>query len=304
MLSLGIGPGDEVIVPAFTFFASISAVLQTGAKPVLADIGTDSYTLNPEKTEALINSNTKVIMPVHLYGIPARMTELTELATQYHLNIVEDFAQSVGAFYNNNPAGSIGKINGSSFYPVKNLGALGDGGIITTNDPDLAEFCRVFRNYGSPRKYEFEKIGVNSRLDELQAAFLLVKLKYLDRWLKEKNKIALRYFKNLKGLQAVKFFKPDDLSIPAWHIFPICCEERDKLQQFLKQLDIETLIHYPIPPYRQPALQFLNCSAEKFPESEKIASKELSLPIYPGLQEDKIDYICEKIIEFYHKPRR
>ncbi len=301
LLALGLGPGDEIIVPAYTFFASISAIIQTGVKPVLADIEKDSFNLDPSISESLITDKTRAIMPVHLYGIPADLNEIIKIAARHNLKVVEDFAQAVGARYDNHATGSLGDINGSSFYPVKNLGALGDGGIITTNDSELAEFCSEYRNYGSYEKYKFRKIGINSRLDELQAAILLVKLKYLEAWLKDKSRIAIRYDKNLSGLRDVKLFKPGNISLPAWHIFPIGCERRDDLQQYLKIHEIETMIHYPIPPYRQPALQFLNYSAGDFPQSEIKTTSELSLPIYPGLKEDHVDYISEKIIEFYRK---
>ena len=299
LISLEIGVGDEVIVPAHTFIATVTAVMQTGAKPVFADINSETLLIDHQEVTPLITEKTKAIIPVHLYGIPADIEPIRKIASNHHLHLVEDYAQSVGALYNGVKTGAWGVINGSSFYPVKNLGALGDGGIITTNDESLQSFCRKFRNYGGSGKYRFEFAGLNSRLDELQAAILSVKLKHLDRWLDEKKRIAERYKNNLKEIPQVHLPHVDPVKQPAWHIFPLVCSSRDGLKNYLAECGIDTMIHYPIPPFRQPVFNNLEIDPSKFPNSDRISNSELSLPIYPGLTGDQSDYICECILNYY-----
>jgi len=297
--ALNLNSGDEVIVPAHTFIATFSAVIQTGLLPVPADVNPDTFTIDPQHLSSLITNRTRVVIPVHLYGFPAEMSQIMEFSAEKNLFVIEDFAQSTGAKYRNARTGSLGIINGTSFYPVKSLGAFGDGGIITTNNKEMADFCLKYRNYGSLEKYHFEMIGFNSRLDELQAAMLSVKLRQLDKWIGEKNKIARRYIDNLKEVPDIQLPAIKNHFIPSWHIFPVLCEKRDELQTYLNTKGIETLVHYPVPAYRQPALKFLQVNKENFPVTEMISRKELSLPIYPGLSDEEVDYISECILDFY-----
>lgn len=301
--SLGIGKGDKVILPAHTFYATVLSVMHTGAQPVLADSDPETLNMDPLQAERFITGKTKVFMPVHLYGLPCPMDTFLKLSNAYNIQLVEDFAQSVGASYNKKKCGSFGKINACSFYPVKTLGAFGDGGAITTNDPGLAGYCRKFRNYGSDEKYYFEEAGLNSRLDEIQAAILNEKLRFLDRWIQQRIKIASMYLENLKGIGDIRLPLIQENSDPVWHIFPIRTNKRDQLQNFLIDKGIETLIHYPVPVHLQKSFQkyIKTYKAGDFPVAEEIAATELSLPIYPGLTDDEIYYIIESITSFFDK---
>jgi dTDP-4-amino-4,6-dideoxygalactose transaminase len=297
--ALGIKKGDEVIVPAHTFIATITAVVDTGAVPVLCDVDPQTFNIDINSAESLVKPNTRIIVPVHLYGNPADIPSIKRFSQKHSLQIVEDYAQSAGAVVGGCKTGSIGDINASSFYPVKNLGALGDGGIITTNDDGYDEFCRIYRNYGGKGKFDFEIAGINSRLDELQAALLTVKLKFLDQWIDEKAKIAERYVKNLCDLKPVQLPVTGKESISSWHIFPLLSERRNELQNYLGKNGIGTLVHYPVPCHLQPALKSLGYKRGDFPVTEMISDKELSLPIYPGLTQDQVDYISECILDFF-----
>ena len=297
--AIGVYKGDEVIVPAHTFIATITAVMDTGARPLLCDVDPQTYNIDFKSAEKLISDNTKAVIPVHLYGFPADIPHLSQFAENYKLKVVEDYAQSAGASIGGRKTGSIGNINASSFYPVKNLGAMGDGGIITTNDEGLQKFCRIYRNYGGKGKFEFEYAGANSRLDELQAAFLSVKLQFLDQWISEKKSIAERYIANLKNLHALQLPVLQSNIEPAWHIFPVLSNRRDELQLYLEKKEIGTLVHYPVPGHLQPALKSLGYKSGNFPVTEMISKNELSLPIYPGLTPDQVDYISECIIDFF-----
>ena len=299
LASLGIGKGDEVIIPSHTFFATALSVISSGAKPILCDANPDSFNIDPLLAEKLISPKTKAIIPVHLYGNPADMPAIIKMAAGKRIHVIEDNAQSVGTVQNGIKTGSMGIINASSFYPAKNLGAYGDGGIISTNDRNLAEFCRKFRNYGASGKYEFEYAGLNSRLDELQAAFLTVKLKHLEKWLMAKRIIAEKYLNNLSDHQSIKLPQSANANLSTWHIYPILCERRDELLNHLREKGIETLVHYPIPIYRQKVLKDYKIDPMQFPVTETVAAKELSLPIYPGLSDAEVDEISETIIDFY-----
>jgi len=291
-------PEDEIIIPAFTFSASILAALEIHIKPVLVDVDTSSYVIDPDKVAGKITARTRAIMPVHLYGNPCEMGTLAGLAKKHDLFIIEDFAQSVGALYLGQPVGSFGNINATSFYPVKPLGGLGDGGMITTNDLSLRNKCIQLRNYGYGSKYQLDVDGYNSRLDEIQAAFLLRKLKYLEKWNLERKQIADRYIRNLSNIEQIRLPSNDPKRIRVYHIFPILTRKRNDLHHFLNSKGIQTQIHYPIPPHLQPALKFLGYQQGHFPVTENICNQELSLPIYPGLKMGQVDFISEMIQAF------
>jgi len=282
----GIGPNDEVIVPSNTYIATWLAVSQTGAIPVPVEPLKETYNIDPKKIEYAITEKTKAIIPVHLYGQPADMDKIHKIANRYGLNVLEDAAQSHGALYKDKKTGSLGDAAAFSFYPTKNLGAYGDGGAITTNDFNLAEKIRLFRNYGSSRKYFHEIKGYNSRLDELIAAFLRVKLWHLDKWNKHRQKIASWYLRNLKNTfpdLVLPMVSP--WATPCWHLFVVRSKNRNMLQQSLKEYNIQTLIHYPIPPHKQKAYSDLNFSL-KLPISEKLSNEVLSLPIGTHLTDE------------------
>ena len=288
----GIGEGDEVIVPSNTFIATWLAVNYAGATPVPVEPDERTYNIDPMRIEAAITAQTKAIIAVHLYGQPADMDAINSIAKKHHLKVIEDAAQAHGARYKGRRVGSLGDAAGFSFYPVKNLGALGDGGAITTNDADLADKVRVLCNYGSRVKYHHEVKGFNSRLDELQAAFLREKLKQLDGWNERRATVARRYIDCLSG-------KPLDLPAvadwcsPAWHLFVIRHARRDQLQRTLGDVGIGALVHYPIPPHLQVAYQANDWTKGSFPIAEQLADELLSLPIGPHINVQQVDHVCE-----------
>ena len=290
----GIGAGDEVIVPSNTYIATALAVSYTGAKPVFVEPCPESFNINPSLIEAAITKDTKAIMAVHLYGQPADMDEIKELAKKYNLKVIEDSAQAHGAIYKNNHTGSLGDAAGFSFYPGKNLGALGDGGAIVTNDKELADKCRALGNYGSDYKYHHIYKGNNSRLDEVQAALLRVKLKKLDAWNKRRNEIANRFINEIDNDEIVL---PVTLSerTHVYHIFGIRCERRGELERYLSENGIGTNKHYPIPMHMQGAYADLNIPEGTYPIAEEISRTELSIPMYYGMTEDEVSYIIDKI---------
>lgn len=288
--------GDEVIVPANTYIASILAVLQADLIPVLVEPRLETYNINPEEIEAKITSKTKAILPVHLYGQLCEMKAINEIAQKYKLLVIEDAAQAHGSqFSENERAGNLSNAAAFSFYPGKNLGALGDGGAITTNDDELADILFSIRNYGSKVKYENEIIGVNSRLDELQAAFLNIKLKQLDSENEFRRRTAKRYLSEIKN---------DKIILPNWdlsqnhvfHLFIIRTSNRIDLQNYLKENAIETMIHYPIPPHKQNA--FPNWNQLSFPITEKIHDEVLSIPLNSGLKASEIQHIITVLNKF------
>jgi len=279
----GIGPGDEVIVPSNTYIATWLAVSQVGATPVPVEPDLSTYNIDPDLIEVAITSRTRAIIPVHLYGQTAAMEAIMAIANRHGLKVLEDCAQAHGAMLNGRRAGALGHAAAFSFYPGKNLGALGDGGAVTTNDAELADKIRVLRNYGSRIKYQNEVRGYNSRLDELQSAFLRVKLRQLDSDNARRVEIAARYTEGLSGL--------DGLTLPAvgvgydhvWHLYVVRHANRDVLQKRLAELDVGTMIHYPIPPHRQAAYQDLGIPEGALPISETIHREALSLPLGPTL---------------------
>jgi len=293
-----IGEGDEVIVPANTFIATWLAVSYAGAKPVPVEPDPRTYNLDPNLLEAAITSKTKAIMPVHLYGQPSDMDPIIQIAKKYDLKVIEDAAQAHGARYKGCLSGNLGHAAGFSFYPGKNLGALGDAGAIVTNDDTLAEKARLLCNYGSKVKYDHEVKGVNSRLDEMQAAFLRAKLFHLDEWNKRRKKIADYYLEHLVDLPGLTLPFVPDWATPVWHIFAIQTRHRDGLQQFLKSKGVGSLIHYPIPPHLSRAYADLGFQNGAFPITEAIASSELSLPMGPHLSLDDTKYVVNMIREY------
>jgi len=291
----GIGEGDEVIVPSNTFIATWLAVSQTGAVPVPVEPDVRTYNIDPELIPSVITNKTKAIIPVHLYGLPADMNPIMKLAAKHNLKVIEDAAQAHGARCKGKCVGSLAHAAGFSFYPGKNLGAFGDGGAVTTNDPELADKLRALRSYGSRNKYENELKGFNCRLDPLQGAFLRVKLKYLDEWNSRRAVVASRYQEMLEDF--------DDLVTPSiqnefesvWHLFVIKYQERDRLQSKLSKAGINTLVHYPIPPHLQQAYSEMECGAWNLPVAERMANEVLSLPIGPHLSEEKQDHVIETL---------
>lgn len=296
--TLKIGAGDEVLVPSNTYIATVLAILHVGATPVFIEPCFDTFNINPKEIISKINSKTRAIMPVHLYGQCCEMDEIMEIAIAHNLYVIEDNAQSQGASYNGKLAGSFGNINATSFYPGKNLGALGDAGAITTNDERLYAKSKTLRNYGSQKKYYNKIMGYNMRLDELQAAFLHERLKHLQQWNAERVEIATYYLKGLKNNSHLLLPKTTERATHVYHQFVIRCNKRDELQTYMHENGISTLIHYPIPPHLQEALSFLNQKKGDFPIAEKIADCCLSLPIYPGLSTEQQDYIIQTINNF------
>jgi dTDP-4-amino-4,6-dideoxygalactose transaminase len=294
LLALGVGPGDEVIVPSNTYIATWLAVNQCGAIPVPVEPIEGTFNINPALIEGAISEKTKVILPVHLYGQPADIDPIIAIAKKYGLYILEDGAQSHGAKYKGKRIGSHGDAVAWSFYPGKNLGAMGDGGAITTNNTEIADKVRVLRNYGSRIKYVNEVRGFNSRLDPIQAAILRVKLKHLDVWNDRRKKIANEYANNITNSELILPIVPE-WADPAWHLFVICHPKRDKFQKHLVGMGVGTLIHYPIPPHLQSAYSEFNDFKGKFPLAENLAGRVLSLPIGPHLSDGDVDKVIQDV---------
>ena len=295
--ALNIGPGDEVIVPSHTFIATWLAVTRCGATIVPVEPDPRTYNIDSQRLEAALTSRTRAIVPVHLYGQPADMTTIMKIAAKYGLKILEDAAQAHGASISGTRIGAHGDLVAWSFYPGKNLGALGDGGAITTNDRKLADHLRMLRNYGSTKKYYNDEIGFNSRLDPIQAAILGVKLTKLEAHNMRRRAIAKRYSEELSNT-ALILPHVASWADPVWHIYTIRHPDRDRLQRSLASRGIETLIHYPIAPHAQKAYRDLLFSANSFPLANQMANEVLSLPIGPHLDDEDIDYIIAVINEF------
>lgn len=291
--ALGIGEGDEVIVQANTFIATVLSITANGATPIFVEPD-EYYNLDPSRMEEVITPRTKAIMPVHLYGQASRMDEIMEIAARHNLFVIEDCAQSHGSCQHGKMSGTFGDIGCFSFYPTKNLGACGDGGAIITDDEKIAETMGMLRNYGSKIKYHNEIEGVNSRLDEMQAALLRVKLAHLDELTRERQKIAQLY---LEGIHNEKIVLP--LTAPGcdhvYHLFVIRTEERDKLQQYLLDNNIHTQIHYPIPPHLAQCYTHLGYKRGDFPITEMYANQCLSLPLYNGMTKEEVEYVVDVI---------
>lgn len=299
--SLEIGKGDEVVVPSNTFIATVLAVSYVGAKPIFVEPEKDSYTLDPTRIEAAITARTKCIIPVHLYGQACNMKAIMQIAKKHSLFVIEDNAQAQGAAFDGVFTGSSGDINATSFYPGKNLGALGDAGAITTNDSLLDKKARALRNYGSEVKYHHDVIGFNMRLDECQAAVLSVKLKHLKEWNVQRQQIANWYLDSLASVQKVILPFTNSLATHVFHLFVIRTTKRDALQAHLTNDGIGTLIHYPIPPHLQKAYIELGYHRGDFPIAEELANTSLSLPLWPGMSQQQVKEVSDSIKKFFSK---
>jgi dTDP-4-amino-4,6-dideoxygalactose transaminase len=298
LMALDLGSEDEVILPANTYIATAFAVSAAGARPVLVDCDPETYNIDTSLVEATITTRTKAIIPVHLTGQSANMDPLLEAANQHGLHVVEDAAQAHGALYKSRSCGSIGTVGCFSFYPGKNLGAYGDGGMVTTNDPELAARMRRLRNYGQQAKYHHTEKGLNARLDTLQAAVLTVKLRYLPRWNEARAAHAEKYRELLKGVGDLVFQQKAPYSTHVYHLFIVETERRAALQEHLKAAGIQTGIHYPIPIHLQQAYTDLGYSKGDFPQAERLAERMLSLPMFPELSLQQIERVVDEIKGF------
>jgi len=298
---LGIGPGDEVLVPSTTYIATWLAVTQVGAVPVPVEPELATSNLEPALLEAAITPRTRAIMPVHLYGQACRMDAILAVAQRHQLWVVEDNAQAQGAAFGGQLTGSFGAASGTSFYPTKNLGALGDAGAITTNDAALAQRLRVLRNYGSATKYHHEVVGYNSRLDELQAALLTVKLRYLAEWTTQRQQIAAWYQQSLSEVTGLRLPAVAPGATHVYHLYVVHTARRDALQRHLAAQGIGTQVHYPLPPHRQPAYAHLHLPARALPRADALAATCLSLPLWPGLTQAQVGRVSDAIKTFFHR---
>ena len=294
--ALGIGEGDEVLVQANTYIASVMGITMNRATPVFVEAN-KYYNISVEDLEPKITPKTKAIMVVHLYGQACKMDVVMEVAKKHGLYVVEDCAQSHDACYNGKKTGTFGDIGCFSFYPTKNLGAFGDAGAILTSNKELRDKIAMLRNYGSKVKYHFEEVGLNSRLDELQAGLLRVRLRYLEAMAKERERIADYYTKNIKN---DKIIKPEiqEGATSVWHQYVVRTDERDRFEEYLKENEIITTIHYPIPPHLSKAYEYLNIKEGSFPLTEKYAKEMLSLPIYNGMTDEEVKYVVEVINKY------
>lgn len=295
--ALGIKEGDEVIVPSNTYIATALAVTYVGATPVFVEPDIRTFNIDPSRIEEAITDKTKAIIPVHLYGQPCDMDPIIEIANKYGLFVVEDCAQAHGATYKGKVIGSFGDAAGFSFYPGKNLGALGDAGATVTNNEDLAKKVRALGNYGSDYKYHYIYKGNNSRLDELQSAFLAAKLPHLNRMNEERRRIAQKYIDGIKNEEVILPYIPECAN-PVWHIFGIRCKRRDELEKFLNDAGIGTNKHYPIPMHLQECYKDLGFKEGDFPVAEEISATELSIPMYYGMTDEEVQYVIDKVNEF------
>jgi dTDP-4-amino-4,6-dideoxygalactose transaminase len=299
--ALGIREGDEVIVPANTFIASALAVSAVGAKPVLVDCDPNTYNIDPELIERALTRRTQAIMPVHLTGQSADMDAVLDIAKRQQLHVIEDAAQAHGTLCNGRACGSLGIAGGFSFYPGKNLGAYGDGGIVTTNDTQLAAKLRRLRHYGQETKYHHHEKGVNARLDTLQAAVLNIKLRNLPNWNETRAKHAQRYRQLLEGIGDIRFQQQASFSTHIYHLFIIETDHRNELQKHLSDAGIHTNIHYPIPIHLQEAYKDLGHKEGDFPHAEQAAKRMLSLPMFPELTNAQINRVADSIKEFFDR---
>lgn len=297
--ALGIGPGDEVIVPAHTFIATWLAVSNVGARPVPVEPDHETFNIDATRIIDAINPHTKAIIPVHLFGLPCDMTSIMDIARKHNLFVVEDNAQAHGARWKGMPVGSFGDINATSFYPTKNLGAMGDGGATTTSDPALDTKVRMLRNYGSSEKYVNKIPGVNSRLDEIQAAVLMVKLRYLPQWTDQRVRIANMYHKELSGTGDLVLPIVREASTHVYHRFVVRTSKRDSLKAFLEEKGIGTMIHYPVPPHLQEAYASQGQGRGSFPITEKLAATSLSLPLWPGMTTEQVAQVISSVRSFW-----
>ncbi len=299
LMALGVGPGDEVIVPSHGYIATWLAVTHTGARPVPCEPDPRTYNLDPERISSCLSPRTRVILPIHLYGQTADLERINAIAARHGIFVLEDAAQSHGARCRGKAAGALGHAAGVSFYPSKNLGALADAGAITTSDSALADKLRHLRNYGSKVRYQNEYQGMNSRLSELQAAFLRAKLPHLDAWNARRVNLAERYLRQLAGVGDLILPSVPEWAAPVWHLFVIRTSRRDQLQRHLADQEIGTQIHYPVPPHLSKAYAGAGWRRGDFPLAERMADEVLSLPIGPHVTAEQVDYVCEHVRGFF-----
>lgn len=298
LLAYGIGEGDEVIVPANTFIATVLAVTYVGAKPVFVDASLETYNMDVSKIEEKITKKTKAVIVVHLYGRAVDVASVQDIADKYSLKVIEDAAQAHGAEVNGKKTGSLGDAAAFSFYPGKNLGALGDAGAVVTNDKEIASKVRAYGNYGSYEKYNHVYQGCNSRLDEYQAAFLSVKLKYLEKWNAERRRIACMYSSQIQNKKVVLPKLPTNINQHVFHIYPLLVREREEFINYLKNQGIAVNIHYPLPIMEQKAYKQYNCESTDYPVTQRICAEEVSLPLYPGMEKEQIKWVISCINSF------
>lgn len=301
LLALGVKSGDEVITTPHTFTATVEPICWLGAKPVFVDIDPKTYTIDPDLIEKVITKRTKVIIPIHLYGHPADMDPITKLAKKYKLKVLEDAAQAHGALYKGKMVGTLGNAAIFSFFPGKNLGAYGDAGAVVTDNKKIADIIKLLRNHGRTEKYTHLEVGYGDRLDTLQAAILLTKLRQLKKWNIGRRKIANIYNHALKNLP-IKLPYPADWAEAVYHLYVIRTDKRNELKDYLKKQGIESGIHYPIPLHLQPAYKYLGYKKGDFMMSEQAAQEILSLPLYPELNKQQIEFIANSLKKFYSQP--
>ena len=308
LMAIGIKPGDEVITTPFTFFATAGSIARLYAKPIFVDIDPKTYNIDVSKLEEMLKKRyspkMKAIIPVHLYGQCADMDPIIELAKKYNLKVIEDAAQSLGATYKDKQSGSMGDFGAFSFFPTKNLGAYGDGGMIVTNDDELAERARILRVHGAKPKYYHSVVGLNSRLDEIQAAVLNVKFKYLPKWIEQKRKVAEIYnklfAKDLSGRVVTPYEAPYNYHTYHQYTIRVGADKRDNLRAYLKEQGIGTSVYYPLPLHLQKCFDYLGYKEGDFPESEKASKEVLSLPMYPEISNEKVKFVYAVIYKFYN----
>jgi len=293
--AMGVGPGDEVITTPSTFIATAQAIVHTGARPVFVDVRELDSNIDPALIEAKITKKTKAILPVHLYGFVAEMGEIKRIAEAHKLKVVEDCAQAVGAYYGNARVGSLGDAGAFSFYPTKNMGACGDGGLLATNDEELADKVKLLRTHGSLLRGYYDQFGINSRLDEIQAAILRVKLLYIDRWNKMRMDLAKNYDALFEGNPKVQVFKAAPDTSAVYHLYCIQVDKRELLQERLAEKGVTSMVHYPVPLHLLGALKFLGHKEGDFPVSERISKRVLALPLYPEMSAQDQEIVCEQI---------
>ncbi len=306
LMACGVGPGDEVITTPFSFFATVGSIVRLGAKAVFVDIDEASFNIDANRIESAITERTKAIMPVHLFGQCAEMARINELACQSGIEVIEDAAQAIGAEYRGRRAGSLGAVGCFSFYPSKNLGGAGDGGLLTTNDLDMAETLRTLRAHGAKKKYYHDRVGINSRLDSLQAAILRVKFRYLDQWAHARRANAQRYrelFRDagLVSSDSIQLPVESESSLHVYNQFVIRARDRDKLRAYLAERGVGTEVYYPVPLHLQACFKDLGHQSGDFPESERAADEALAIPIYPELGANAQGYVVETIASFYRQ---
>jgi dTDP-4-amino-4,6-dideoxygalactose transaminase len=307
LMALGVGPGDEVITTPFSFFATAASIVRLGAKAVFVDIDESTFNIDADRIESAITDRTKAIMPVHLFGQCAEMERINELAGAANVGVIEDAAQAIGAEYRGRRAGSLGDIGCFSFYPSKNLGGAGDGGLLTTNDAQLAEALRMLRGHGARKKYYHDRVGINSRLDSLQAAILRVKFCYLDEWARARRANAHRYHTlfseaGLASSHSIRLPVEAASSVHVYNQFVIRARDRDALRSYLADHGVGTEIYYPKPLHLQVCFEDLGYKRGDFPESERAAAEALAIPVYPELGADAQSYVVDTIASFYRQP--